>query len=82
MLPVIMFHYTPGSGHGNIFEPHKRYRAPRTCTKKIRKKDDFFLIFESIKKGGIEDYWGKVVSLTEDSFENGAAFKHHYHPPY
>ena len=30
-----MFDYTPGLGHGNIFEPHKRYRAPHFEQRKI-----------------------------------------------
>ena len=44
MLPFIMFNSMPGSGHGKIFKPCKRYRVPRARTKKKEvKKENFDL---------------------------------------
>ena len=50
MLPFIIIDYTPGSGHGHIFEPCKWYRAPYAQTKKENKKEDFGLWSKSLKK--------------------------------
>ena len=57
MLLFIMFGSTPVSGHGNIFEPCKWYRALYDCTKKRELKMRILSLGSNLKKKRKDRRW-------------------------